>query len=192
MAEMPDVIGGEVVSSDWGNDIRDRTIQRYATAAARTAAHLTPVDGDLSFLTDTGLVYVYYSGTWRTVGAFDELDSADSDAAANTTNAYAVIGTVSLTIPSDWDQWKCLAQVSWVYDASSSATASFKLVVDGLDSNIHTLRADNPNQSGSFLFRRVNLITTGSRTISFQAKHNESTFVSLSNIFLYARATRTA
>ena len=64
MPEIPNVIGGEVITSEWGNDIRDRTVQRYATVAARTASIPTPTEGDLSYLQDSNLVYVYNGSAW--------------------------------------------------------------------------------------------------------------------------------
>lgn len=69
MPEMPDVIGGETITVEWGNDIRDRTVQRYADAEARDTEHATPAAGDLSYLEDTGDVDVYHSGGWRHLGA---------------------------------------------------------------------------------------------------------------------------
>ena len=70
MPEMPDgdVIGGEVISSDWGNDIRDRTVQRYATTAERTTEHGAPIPGDLAYMEDTGDVDIFHAGTWRHLG----------------------------------------------------------------------------------------------------------------------------
>jgi microcystin-dependent protein len=65
MPEMPNVITGETIEAEWGNDIRDRTIQRYDNRTTRTAEHPTPVTGDLSFLEDTGDVDLYFSGAWR-------------------------------------------------------------------------------------------------------------------------------
>lgn len=69
MAEMPDVVSTEIIASDWGNDIRDRTAQRYANAAERDALNPAPVEGDIAFLDsnspDRDRFYVYWSGLWR-------------------------------------------------------------------------------------------------------------------------------
>lgn len=65
MPELPDVIGGELGTNEWANDIRDRTVQRYPTTAERTADHPTPTAGDLSYLQDSGAVEVFHGGGWR-------------------------------------------------------------------------------------------------------------------------------
>lgn len=64
MPEMPDVIQGEPVEADWGNDIRSRTVQRYADEAARTAEHPFPAAGDLSYLVDSSQVQVFDGTVW--------------------------------------------------------------------------------------------------------------------------------
>ena len=68
MAEMANVVGGEIITDEWGNLIRSRTVQRYATVAARTAGHPTPTAGDLSYLQDSGDLDVYHGGTWEHIG----------------------------------------------------------------------------------------------------------------------------
>lgn len=69
MAEMPDVVLSETIEVEWGNDIRDRTAQRYADVAERTAQIGSPVAGDLSFLENSGDLDVFFSGSWRHVGS---------------------------------------------------------------------------------------------------------------------------
>lgn len=64
MPEMDDVISGEVIEADWGNDIRDRTLQRYASATARDTANPSPDQGELAYLEDLDLVQVYVGTRW--------------------------------------------------------------------------------------------------------------------------------
>jgi len=61
--EIPNVVQGTPVESDWGNDIRDRTLQRYADATQRDTLTPLPVAGDLAYLEDTGEVQCW-SGAW--------------------------------------------------------------------------------------------------------------------------------
>jgi microcystin-dependent protein len=65
MAELADVVPTNSIDASWGNDVRDRTLQRYASAAGRTADHATPAAGDLSYLADTGALAVYHASDWR-------------------------------------------------------------------------------------------------------------------------------
>lgn len=54
MPEMPDVVTGEPAASEWGNKIRSRTVQRYATIADRTAQNPTPAPGELAYMDAEG------------------------------------------------------------------------------------------------------------------------------------------
>lgn len=67
MSEMPDVATLTTISRDWGNDIRDRTVQRYSSVANRSTLHGAPVEGDLSYLADSGSVDVFHSGSWQSI-----------------------------------------------------------------------------------------------------------------------------
>ena len=66
MAEMPDVTTGEVVASEWGNDIRDRTVQRYANQADLDAKLATPNAGDMAWVDDDGFMQIYDGVSWKT------------------------------------------------------------------------------------------------------------------------------
>ena len=50
MPEIPNVVSGEPVESQWGNAIRDRVAQRYADATARDAETPIPGLGELAWL----------------------------------------------------------------------------------------------------------------------------------------------
>jgi microcystin-dependent protein len=65
MPEMPDVIPNEPVEDEWGNKIRDRTLQRYTSISQRNALNPAPTPGEISYLGDTGVIEVYHSGLWR-------------------------------------------------------------------------------------------------------------------------------
>lgn len=64
MAELDDVRIGETIAVEWGNAIRDRTIQRYADAAERDELHPNPTEGDLSYLEDVNSIEVYDGFAW--------------------------------------------------------------------------------------------------------------------------------
>ncbi len=64
MAEIPDVVGGEVIEIGWGNPIRDRTVQRYVDGTERDTLVPVPVVGDLSYLTATGAFEIWDGSAW--------------------------------------------------------------------------------------------------------------------------------
>lgn len=69
MTRTPDVTANNPITDEWGNEIRDRTVQRYASAAARSSEHPSPEAGDMSYLADKGRVEVFHSAAWRAIGA---------------------------------------------------------------------------------------------------------------------------
>lgn len=64
MPEIPDVIPGEPVESDWGNQIRNRTVQRYTDATERDALVPFPVAGDLAWLDTEAAMTIFDGSTW--------------------------------------------------------------------------------------------------------------------------------
>lgn len=87
MAEIPDVIAGDPIEAAWGNQIRDRSLQRYATAAARDAANPAPVTGDMAWITTEaeegltvpGISEIHDGTAWR---SFARQDGAVFETAA--------------------------------------------------------------------------------------------------------------
>jgi microcystin-dependent protein len=67
MPEIPNVVPSTTIEVEWGNAIRDRTLQRYDDVSTRTAESPSPDDGDLSFLENSGEIAVFYSGAWRSI-----------------------------------------------------------------------------------------------------------------------------
>jgi len=64
MAELPPVAGGEVITSAFTNQVADRTIQRYVSAAARDASIPVPVAGQTAYLLDTAQTTIYDGALW--------------------------------------------------------------------------------------------------------------------------------
>lgn len=199
MPEIPDVVTGEVIASTWGNDIRDRAVQRYANAATRTASVPAPEEGALSYLLDTNLVYVYDGAAWVTINPVT-LGSYEVDGYAEVstfvlTSIVQTVATVNLTIPAGWATWKCTATATWMYDWVSGTidAASARLMIDG--TALQALVINNGpagDQMGALVGQRTGMTTTGSRAINLQAAEGASTVAELHDIALYARAVRTS
>jgi hypothetical protein len=64
MTKTVDVAAGQKVASPWGNEIRDRTLQVFATVAERNAQWLTPPDGATCITLDTYTVWRRRAGAW--------------------------------------------------------------------------------------------------------------------------------
>ena len=58
MPEIPSVVPGEPVEADWGNDIRDRSVQKYADLTALEASQPVPQLGEVAWLSNPGYLVV--------------------------------------------------------------------------------------------------------------------------------------
>jgi len=64
MPEIPDVVSGTPVASSWGNDIRDRVLQRYADSSELASQSPFPAPGELAYLDDTGEALLWNGAEW--------------------------------------------------------------------------------------------------------------------------------
>ena len=64
MPEIPNVVPGEPVESDWGNDIRDRAVMKYADATERDFSQPFPEFGELAWLDDPGWLTIWTGAGW--------------------------------------------------------------------------------------------------------------------------------
>ena len=72
MAEIPNVVPGEPIESNWGNEIRDRAVMRYPDATARDFSDPFPDVGQLSWLDSTGQIDRFGDDGWKPL-ALDDL-----------------------------------------------------------------------------------------------------------------------
>jgi len=63
MALTPDVVSGTIIQSSWGNQIRDRTVQQFASIAERNV-WTAPPKGAMCVTTDTNAVWQYSGTAW--------------------------------------------------------------------------------------------------------------------------------
>lgn len=76
MPEIPNVVPGEPVESTWGNDIRDRVVQKYADLTALVASRPFPELGELAWVTDPGQLLLFVSpGIWVPIDNSDEAEA---------------------------------------------------------------------------------------------------------------------
>jgi len=68
MALTPDVTAGTIVQSTWGNQIRDRTVQVFATVAERNTWAAPPAGAHCVTL-DTLTRWIYTGTAWRSLSA---------------------------------------------------------------------------------------------------------------------------
>jgi hypothetical protein len=109
MPEMPDVVAGETIESEWGNDIRDRTVQRYTNLAERSSLVTSPLDGDLSFLEDSGTLSVYYAGAWRTFSYNDTQTDTTTALDTSVATGFSTMATLTFTPPAGWASYRLVA-----------------------------------------------------------------------------------
>lgn len=194
MPEIPNVIASETIEVEWGNLIRDRTVQRYATVAARTAAHGAATDGDLSFLEDSGLVYIFDSGNWRPLVTPQlEIEGYTEVTTTSIGSSPAIEATVALTIPSTWLTWKVFAIATGNYKLAAAGFLTYRLRLDGTDLQANSSYDDavgaNSKTPFSVAGRRIGLSTTGVRNMELIA-NTSAGLGDLTQVALYAVAKR--
>ncbi len=64
MSELSDVIGGNTVTAAFTNEVKERTLMRYATAAARDTSIPAPIAGSQAWLEDSDTVTLYDGAAW--------------------------------------------------------------------------------------------------------------------------------
>lgn len=97
MPEIPNVVSGEPVESVWGNDIRDRSVMKYADLTALQASVPFPQLGELAWLNDPGYLVVCVNvaapGTWNPI-----YDAVESNGRFVNTSGDTMTG--NLTVPN--------------------------------------------------------------------------------------------
>jgi len=67
MSELNDVIGGNTITASFTNEVKERSLMRYATAATRDTSIPAPVAGSLAWLEDVSNITVYDGAVWITI-----------------------------------------------------------------------------------------------------------------------------
>ena len=77
MPELPDVAPGEIIASAHINDIRDRTVQRYATDLERDTDNPTPTSGDVAWVEESNALQVFNGAVWGSRFSFQDGNAAN-------------------------------------------------------------------------------------------------------------------
>ena len=103
MSLTPNVVANTPILSTWGNEVRDRSVQVFATAAERASQWPTPPKGATSWLNDTNTVHVYNGTAWvcvtpvaATVPANDTAGTSYADGATPGPTVSIFTGTRAL------------------------------------------------------------------------------------------------
>jgi hypothetical protein len=99
MALTPDVTAGTIIQSAWGNQIRDRTVQVFATVAERNALWPAPPRGAMCITVDTLALWIFDTGAggWRPTPGTVLATSVSTALASNTSASVRVQLPGSLT-----------------------------------------------------------------------------------------------
>jgi hypothetical protein len=95
MTLTPDVASGELIQSAWGNQIRDRTLQRFANFAALVAEWPDATDGAHAWLIDEASMVTRVGAIWKLAGPGGILAYGEVPPGADYTRTAAIqyIGT---------------------------------------------------------------------------------------------------
>ena len=162
MAEMDDVLSGETIESAWGNQIRDRTLQRYVNVTERDTLNPTPDAGDLAYITSINGIQFYDGVAWVVVLTPEVRNSDAITAAVNTTGSgYINALTANLTIPGAWVSWDIEASASGAYSGTST-DLTVRLTLDGTAFVSAAIDcASGLIQQGAWVARKAGATATG-------------------------------
>lgn len=142
MAWIPNVNPNELITSAWGNQIRDRTVTPFVNAAERTAAIPTPAAGMFSYLTATDSLEYWNGAAWLRVGPAQlayKATGADQAGIVNTT--VDITGTSATVTVAAGRRIQLTADVGY-YKAPGDGTGSAAFVVaDGSNTALRTVNA---------------------------------------------------
>ena len=103
MALTANVVANTPITATWGNEIRNRTVQVFATSAERAAQWAAPPTGATSTLVDTpGVLWVYNGTLWEPVNGLGVLSyvekTTNQTAFGQTATDVSGLTTAALTI----------------------------------------------------------------------------------------------
>jgi len=78
MPELADRIPGEIILASYNNQQRDRLVERYVDATARSVATPLPVSGTVSYLTASNVFAIFDGATWVDFATDLKVDTADA------------------------------------------------------------------------------------------------------------------
>lgn len=97
MPEIPNVVPGEPVESDWGNDIRDRVVQRFADDTERTTQLPFPGVGQVTWIDSPAQLDYWDGAAWVKVTDQPDLDTKVAKAGDTMTGLLTLPSLVANT-----------------------------------------------------------------------------------------------
>ena len=164
MPLIADVAAGTIIQSAWGNRIRDRTVQYFASRAELTAGWPAAPQGALAYTNDTNCLHVFRGGGWVLFSAPEQWASGSPGAAVNTPTGYADWYAISnaFTVPAGATQALMRTYVVGVFPvAASGTTLDFRVRIGTASSAGRNYwntygAADTPREGAAF-FDRITL-----------------------------------
>lgn len=118
-----DVVGGGSpgrMEATWGNAIRSRVVNRFATTSDRDSAITSPTDGMCAYVTATHTLYVHNGTTWR---AYDVEAQTYTPTWTQTATITKTVTQADYSRDGDW------CSVAVALAATSGGTAATAVVV---------------------------------------------------------------
>lgn len=78
------VVAGTTITASWANaNVRDQVVTPFASSAARASAITAPVEGMVTYLADSDMLYTYDGSAWQRANMNNTLDSCDTTTAGD-------------------------------------------------------------------------------------------------------------
>jgi len=95
--ELSDVTTGAVITASHINNIKNRSVMRYATVAERTSLVSSPNQGDVAYMEDSDELCIYDGSEWRCKSFKIDATDGDYDSGTytGTTTSFASFGSAN-------------------------------------------------------------------------------------------------
>lgn len=137
MTKTPDVVPMTGITSAWGNEIRNRTVQVFATASERDAQWPSPPPGAHCVTTDTGTRWAYIGGGWRALTQINTASFGSGDVNYSAAGSQTLITASYGAVP--WAS-TVVFSASWAMHGTAAVNATpYYQIAGGAVQNLHPM-----------------------------------------------------
>lgn len=170
-------VAGTTITASWANaNVRDQVVTPFATAAARSSAITSPVEGMLSFRTDADAFEFYNATAWSFLGPaiFKGYHAFGTLSVSVTGTSYADVTGPSVAITKkNADTSLAVLLLLSGFGTTTGFAVQLGVSVAGSDYDISQMTINTASQHQSHVGARlISGIAAGAQTVQLRGKNN--------------------